>query len=149
MAKKYKKRSRKTRAIQTFWEGEFPDLETMNEFLQEGQEGDIAGENTPNPEYIASAWHRRKRRMQCMTKLQALLPIHEAEAEVAALEQKIMQLLALIDERAIPAAGHYQRKSTLVLYPVGSLSGQRTGLFSKPSWVRAPPPQPQDGPSRE
>ena len=100
MAKKYKKRYRTTKAIQTFWENEIHDLETMQEFLQESQEGYIEGENVKNPEYIASPERRRKMRMECMVKLQALLPIHEAEQRVGELEAKIIQLMGLIEERA-------------------------------------------------
>ena len=72
----------------------------MQEYLQEGEEGFIAGENFENPEYIDSLRQRRKLRYECMVKLQALLPIHEAEERIAELEQKIIHLMGLIEERA-------------------------------------------------
>ena len=72
----------------------------MKEFLEEGEDGYIAGENTPNPDYIDSPGARLRLRMQCMTKLQGLLPIHEAEQRIEAVEQKFIQLLAVIQEKA-------------------------------------------------
>ena len=92
MARNRRTRYRTTKAIQQFWEHEIFDLETMTEFLQEGQAGYIAGENTKNPEWIESSAQRRKMRMQCMTKLQTLLPFHEAEQRIAEAEQKIRGL---------------------------------------------------------
>ena len=100
MAAKRKHRYRTTKMIQAFWENEIYELATMTEFLQEGQEGYIAGQNTPNPDYIPSPVQRRQLRHRCMVKLQGLLPIHEAEQRIEAAEQKFIQLLAVIQEKA-------------------------------------------------
>ena len=72
----------------------------MKEFLEEGEDGYIAGEDTPNPDYIDSLGARLRLRMQCMTKLQGLLPIHNAEQRIEAAEQKFIQLLTVIQEKA-------------------------------------------------
>lgn len=49
---------------------------------------------------IESPGQRRKLRMQCMVKLQSLLPFHEVEQRIDGAEQKIIQLLAAIQEKA-------------------------------------------------
>ena len=100
MAAIAKKRYRTTTAMQWFWESEIYDLNTMQAFLQEGEAGLIAGETTPNPEYIDSPRQRRKLRHDCMVKRQTLLPVQEAERRVAELETTIVQLMQLMEERA-------------------------------------------------
>lgn len=100
MAATRKHRYRTTKAIQAFWENEIYELATMKEFLEEGQEGYIAGQNTPNPDFIKSPVQRRQLRQKSMVKLQSLLPFHEAEQRIEAAEQKFIQLLAVIQEKA-------------------------------------------------
>ena len=95
-----RKKYRTTEAIQRFWEGYVHELENMKEFLEEGQEGYIEGENTPNPNYISKAHQRLRLRFDCMVKLQSLLPFHEAEQRIEAAEQKFIELLTVIQEKA-------------------------------------------------
>ena len=49
---------------------------------------------------VGSPTERMRLRMQCMSHLKSLLPIHEAEQRVEELEAKLLQLLQLIEHRA-------------------------------------------------
>ena len=95
-----RKKFRTTESIQRFWEDHVHELENMKEFLKEGEEGYIEGENTPNPRYIEAPHQRLKLQIICMTKLQSLLPFHEAEQRIEAAEQKFIELLTVIQEKA-------------------------------------------------
>ena len=102
MGPKRIRKYRTTEAIQRFWEEQIRVLQDKNPHLLPGQKGYVAGEDTPNPDYLEklSAKERMQLQIQCMVKLQALLPTHEAEERVTEAEQKIMQLLQVIEEKA-------------------------------------------------
>ena len=99
MAAARRRRYRTTKMIQAFWENEIYELATMKEFLEEGQEGYIAGQNVKNPNFIESPGQCLKMQMTGMVKLQSLLLFHEAEHRIEAAEQKFIQLLAVIQEK--------------------------------------------------
>ena len=115
MAATRRKQYRTTKAVQRYWEDMIREIETCPKYLEEGQEGYITGENTPNPEYISSPTTRLKMRAQAMSKLQALLPIHEVEQRAEELEAKIMELLEIIQQKApsLLQGMPYNRKSGL------------------------------------
>ena len=92
MAVNRKHRYRTTKAIQAFWENEIYELSCMKEFLEEGQEGDIAGQNVKNLNFIESPGQCLKLQMTGMVKLQSRLPCHEAEQRIEAAEQKFIPL---------------------------------------------------------
>ena len=102
MGPKRIRKYRTTAAIQRFWEEKIRILQDTNPHLLPGQKGYVAGEDRPNPDYLEklSDKERVQLQIQCMVKLQALLPIHEAEEHVAEAEQKLMQLLQVIQEKA-------------------------------------------------
>lgn len=104
-AKKVYRSVRKFRtpeALQRYIEEQIYALDCKEPHLKPGQKGYVEGADTPNPAYLEglSDKERMQLRMQCLGHLKSLLPIHEAEQRVGELEQKLMQLVALIEERA-------------------------------------------------